>query len=137
MRIISRFASRLAWLTATPLGSEVEPDVYCKKGLSCVMQLAKRDDGFFRAAIAEENIGSIVRLRYRTPCQQRHKRGKRLHLWCCQSAVSLSDGARCMLFGKITGQFIDSRIVVKIVRRELQPEFFLKFHHDVDNHRRV
>ena len=29
-----RLASRLAWLTATPLGSEVEPEVYCRKAMS-------------------------------------------------------------------------------------------------------
>ena len=35
MRIISRLASRLAWLTATPLGSEVEPEVYCRNAMAC------------------------------------------------------------------------------------------------------
>ncbi len=33
-RIISRLAITLAWLTITPLGSEVEPEVYCRNAVA-------------------------------------------------------------------------------------------------------
>ena len=33
-RIISKLASRLPWLTITPFGAEVEPEVYCRKAMS-------------------------------------------------------------------------------------------------------
>ena len=32
--IIARFARRLAWLTMTPFGAEVEPEVYCRNAMS-------------------------------------------------------------------------------------------------------
>ena len=33
--IVSRLASRLAWVSTTPLGCEVEPEVYCSIAIAC------------------------------------------------------------------------------------------------------
>ncbi|MNP74784.1 hypothetical protein D3C76_1717170 [compost metagenome] len=33
-RISNSFATRLPWLTCTPLGNAVEPEVYCRKAMS-------------------------------------------------------------------------------------------------------
>ena len=51
-----------------------------RERLRRVMQFTEGESGFFGAAIAEENVGRLVRLGFRAPCEQGHQRGKGLHI---------------------------------------------------------
>src|SRR2546429_69930 len=91
MRIISKLASKLPWLTITPLGAEVDPDrEYQQRACSgggtlgepagqcggAAIEFGKGYRGVLVAAIGQRDIGAVVRLYRRAVAEQGGQRGQ-------------------------------------------------------------
>lgn len=111
-RIMRRLAVMLAWLTLTPLGAEVEPEVYCKKATRCGSRSAGRANASGASqssvglSIASAAAGVPANACWSIACSLAATSSRRLPLSCRM----LRQRSTRRRFGRLTGTAMRSAI---------------------------